>query len=409
MKKQTVLILGGGFSGVVTALWIDHLLGDRVSIVLGEQGKTLFPESRSRHSVGPFGHQMGALAELIDGLPPSGIGAYWSYPSLEEEAWIEILLREAGVEAARISVLQLAEVLKRKLNESLVTVYTNRKGTEWRVNADQRFCMWFKDGNPIEADYLVFAVGGGRPNVLKGLSEYGISFNEPLPGFRELRIDDNQWKGVSKVSFNVSKIKLIFEKDEYKGIGGGIDWNYPYIGGSAISRATAKWAEVISEHKCAGILEMVLLPEGQFSVSSKDWMRFQSDFGSREVGMAAIFELPLSLWRALLSDVGIPLDEAWNKLDAKRLARLGSRLIRLRIPFRGYRLNREEHLSVGGVPANHLKMDYMESLKQPNLFFCGEVVDLRMPPGGAGYLYGLWSGLRVGAAIAERLNTLDEE
>ena len=70
---------------------------------------------------------------------------------------------------------------------------------------------------------------------------------------------------------------------------------------------------------------------------------------------------------------------------------------------------KEEFVTCGGIALENLNMKTMESKSVPNLYFCGEVLDIDGITGGFNFQSAWTTGYLAGLAINERLHCISSE
>ncbi|MBR2619346.1 MAG: NAD(P)/FAD-dependent oxidoreductase [Firmicutes bacterium] len=72
-----------------------------------------------------------------------------------------------------------------------------------------------------------------------------------------------------------------------------------------------------------------------------------------------------------------------------------------RLPVKGVKGWKDAQCTAGGISTEELNMDSMESQKQENLYFAGEVLDVQGPCGG----FNLQNAWETGIKAAKSLNS----
>jgi len=114
-------------------------------------------------------------------------------------------------------------------------------------------------------------------------------------------------------------------------------------------------------------------------------------------------DIPKRLWSSMvINGCGISKELKWGELTKKKAREVASILIACKIHVIGKSTNKEEFVTAGGVTLKEVDMKTMESKLCPNLFFCGEVLDIDAVTGGFNFM-GCWStGYTAGTHAAAR-------
>lgn len=110
-----------------------------------------------------------------------------------------------------------------------------------------------------------------------------------------------------------------------------------------------------------------------------------------------LFELPKRLWEYILLRAELPLNKPWIELGKKQLNKLAQVLCNDRYEMRGKTTFKEEFVTSGGVNLKEIDFKTMQSKIVPNLYFCGEVLDIDGITGGFNF-QNAWSTAFVAAS-----------
>lgn len=106
--------------------------------------------------------------------------------------------------------------------------------------------------------------------------------------------------------------------------------------------------------------------------------------------------LPDRLGRFLIFVSGIASDLPCEKIKNSDMKRLIKNLKNFEIKIKGLRPFREAQTTCGGVDVSEVRADIMQSKIIPNLFFCGEILDVDADTGGYNLQWAWSSGFVAG-------------
>eukprot|EP00566_Odontella_aurita_P011807 CAMPEP_0113527524 /NCGR_PEP_ID=MMETSP0015_2-20120614/1343_1 /TAXON_ID=2838 /ORGANISM="Odontella" /LENGTH=389 /DNA_ID=CAMNT_0000425967 /DNA_START=106 /DNA_END=1272 /DNA_ORIENTATION=- /assembly_acc=CAM_ASM_000160 len=106
-----------------------------------------------------------------------------------------------------------------------------------------------------------------------------------------------------------------------------------------------------------------------------------------EGGSSAI---PRRLWSALVIRSGFDPDTIWCEAPKKKIRKLAAIVGEFNVDVTGKGVFKEEFVTAGGISLKDIAMKNMESKKCPDLFFCGEVIDVDGVTGGFNFM-NCWS------------------
>lgn len=112
--------------------------------------------------------------------------------------------------------------------------------------------------------------------------------------------------------------------------------------------------------------------------------------------------LPHKMIAVCAQELKIPLDTIVNQITSSQRKTLRLWLKNLSLPLESVRSFKEAIITIGGVLTNELNKNSLESKLIPNLYFCGEVIDLHANTGGFNLQIAFSTGYWVAKAILER-------
>lgn len=100
--------------------------------------------------------------------------------------------------------------------------------------------------------------------------------------------------------------------------------------------------------------------------------------------------IPRRLWSAFVLRSGFDTDTIWCEAQKKKIRKLAGTVGEFVVDVTGKGVFKEEFVTAGGVSLKDIHMKNMESKKCPDLFFCGEVIDVDGVTGGFNFM-NCWS------------------
>ena len=111
---------------------------------------------------------------------------------------------------------------------------------------------------------------------------------------------------------------------------------------------------------------------------------------------SAMLDIPKRLWEYLLLKSDISLSKPWNELSKKQIHKLAQTLSNDVYEMEGKTTFKEEFVTAGGVHLKEINFKTMESKLLPNLFICGEVLNIDGITGGFNF-QNAWSTAWIAA------------
>ncbi|MDO8454743.1 MAG: NAD(P)/FAD-dependent oxidoreductase [Sulfurimonas sp.] len=110
--------------------------------------------------------------------------------------------------------------------------------------------------------------------------------------------------------------------------------------------------------------------------------------------------IPIKIATSLLDDLKISHGVQAKEVDLKLTKKIANQMLNWRFEVSGTHGFRHAEVSGGGVDTREINPKTMESLKQKNLYFCGEVLDIVGRRGGYNFAFAWASGYAVAKGIA---------
>ena len=108
------------------------------------------------------------------------------------------------------------------------------------------------------------------------------------------------------------------------------------------------------------------------------------------------FNLSSRLWEFLLEKISIDKSKSWNQLSKKDCNKILNKLLNDEYQVNGKTTFKEEFVTCGGVSLEEINPNTMEHKRIPNLFFCGEVLNIDGVTGGFNFQSAWTTGFIAG-------------
>lgn len=283
----------------------------------------------------------------------------------------------------------LREAKKAKVNIIL------QKGIERIEKKDERFQVYFHDGDCQEFDRLLIATGSSAA-VWEALKKLGHTIIPPVPSLFTFNIPDHPLKDLSgvavpKVAVSIEETNLIQE--------GPILITHWGFSGPAILKLSAWGARVLNGMNYKGRLKINWLCSNSYEDVQKALLEFKKSHPSKLIGNDHPFLLPKQLWKFFCSSLNID-QQIWNDLSKHQMEMLTQKLLRDIYPIEGKSTNKDEFVTCGGVCLDEVNFKTMESRKIPHLYFAGEVLDIDGITGGFNFQNAWTTGWIAGNSMS---------
>ena len=132
----------------------------------------------------------------------------------------------------------------------------------------------------------------------------------------------------------------------------------------------------------------------------QDFSMLHSD---KVLGKVKPFNIPKRLWAFLINKVGLNEKKKWGEIGKKGLNKLIHILTNDTYKVKGKTTFKEEFVTCGGVSLEEVDPATMESKICPNLYFCGEVLDIDGITGGYNF-QAAWTTAYIAAMLNSNNN-----
>ena len=291
---------------------------------------------------------------------------------------IDCLMREANKYNVEIK-LQL-EVRSMKLENK-----------EWIIET--------ANGQRTMANYICLACGGfPKLSQFDWIKNLGHTIAEPVPSLFTFNMPGNNITQLMGVSVNHVKIKIAGTKLEERGPLLITHWG---MSGPAVLRLSAWGARELAVGCYQFAIQINWLPAYNENTLREKFILYRQQLSSQKIINKNPFQLPQRLWEYFLMQCSIDKETRWADLPAKLQNQLIAILCNGEFTVKGKTTFKEEFVTAGGVLLNEVDVNTMQSKKQPNLYFAGEILDVDGITGGFNFQNAWTTGWIAANAIAK--------
>ena len=407
MQRKKLVVVGGGAAGFFCAVNAARLNSSMEVILLEKSAKLL---SKVRISGGGrcnLTHACYDIQEMSLNYPRGSRfvkKTFHQFFTTDTIEWFESrgvkLKTEKDGRIFPISDLSQS-VIDCLLNEATIFKVDVRLQSELR-SMEKVNDQWKLHTNRDEviADYVCIASGGyPKLSMFDWLTFTGHNILEPVPSLFTFNLPGHPITRLMGVSVENAVVKIEGSKLEQQGPLLITHWGFS---GPAVLKLSA-WAarELHKMNYDCRILINWLPALNQQQVSEKlSTLRF--DMAAMQIGTRNQLGLPQRLWEFLLESAGIDVAIRWADLPAKQQQKLVTVLSAGSFDMKGKTTFKEEFVTAGGIDLREIDHNTMESKKNPNLYFAGEILDVDGVTGGFNFQHAWTSGFIVAKAVMGR-------
>ncbi len=248
-----------------------------------------------------------------------------------------------------------------------------------------------------EYDSVVVASGSKAAEHL-GANDDGHRFAKRLghnivptyPSLVQLHLNSSIASHMSGVKTTAEVTLLINNKKDITCDGDILFTNYG-ISGFAILDISQVASSSLMEFKKVDI-SINLLPSFTMQKLSSHISKLSHDMPSIKVLDILIGLVPIKIAQGILQTLDISKDLTAKDIHTKLAKKIANQMLNWRFEVNDTHGFRHAEVSGGGVDTDEINPKTMESLKQKNLYFCGEVLDIVGKRGGYNFAFAWASG-----------------
>lgn len=399
---QKIAIIGAGAAGCFCAIQIKRRLPDS-SVDIYEGGR----KAMSKLSITGGGRcnltNSFANADSLSSIYPRGerlmkraLKVFGSQDVMEwfENEGVRLVVQEDDcVFPKSQDAMEIVRTLNRSMLNEHIGIHTSHKLSALSKSSDNKWKLFFENGEETESDLLVVATGSPNKSICNIFAGLGLEIIEPIPSLFTFSMPDDPIR--SLMGTVVEKASVSIVGSSYKSAGAILitDWG---LSGPAILKLSSYAARYFSEHGYNANISINwagdLGREDIIAVLRK----IAAENDRKLVSSARPNSLPSRLWQHLLLSSGLREDIRWAEIGKKGLNRLTEQIMNDTHRVNGKSRHRDEFVTCGGISLSNISISTMECKFHPGLYFAGEVLDVDAVTGGFN-LQAAWSMAYIAA------------
>lgn len=378
---KRVVVIGGGASGFFAAINIANKNPTYEVIILEKSNKVL---SKVRVSGGGrcnVTHACFEPKELSINYPRGQrelLGPFNYFSTGDTISWFS----ERGIELKIEEDGRMFPISNS--SETIIDCFTNEAknlGVKVWLNSDVKeitkeseFQIVLKSGKKLKSDLLIIATGGfPKEKSYDFIKELGHTIESPIPSlftFNLPKHESNKLMGLS----SCATVKIFDTKyEEY----GPVLFTHWGMSGPAILKLSAKAAKLLFQKSYQFKYSVEWMPNAEYFIN----LNRKKNPGKKLLNSKPV-DISARLWTYFIERAQISRVKNWADLNKKEIENLTNTLENDVYEANGKTTFKEEFVTAGGIKLNEVNMKTMESKKIPQLYFCGEVLNIDAVTGG---------------------------
>lgn len=404
-----IIIVGGGAAGFFTAINVVEK-NPKLKVAILERGKQVLEKVRisggGRCNVTHACFEPNELVKYYPRGEKELRGPFHQFCTGDTIEWFEKHGVELKIEAdgrmfpisnSSQTIIDCFMNATQKLGVSVLTgqsvqsIYNSEsqnlgaKGHFWKIETQSENYICEK---------LILATGS-NPKIWEMLQTFGHAVIPPVPSLFTFNIKDERIKELPGVAAQVS-VKV---KDTKLTSTGPLLITHWGMSGPAILKLSAWGARILHDKNYQFTIFVNWLQDIDVEDCEKILKNLKKEHAKKAVSKKSPFDFPNRLWESLVLASSIEIETKWADLNKNQLLNLSNQLTNSSFKVNGKSTFKEEFVTAGGIDLKEINFKTMESKRNKNLFFAGEIVNIDAVTGGFNFQNAWTSGFILAKAL----------
>jgi predicted Rossmann fold flavoprotein len=260
------------------------------------------------------------------------------------------------------------------------------------VKNHEQFQVKTSKGN-FDADIIIVASGGYHKSAgYDWLKNMGHNIDSPIPSLFTFNLPHADIKKeLQGISVNHAKVSTKESKHGYEGPVLITHWG---LSGPAVLKLSAFAAHDFYRTNYTDTIFVNWIHPHKASDAESTLLLTQKLKHKALAVNHPEYQLPKRLWEFLCAEATIEDTKRWAEIPLKKIRKLAQLLTRSEYHMEGKTTFKEEFVTCGGINLKEIDFKTMQSKLIPNLYFCGEVLNIDGITGGFNF-QAAWSAAWV--------------
>ena len=259
------------------------------------------------------------------------------------------------------------------------------------------FQVELKSGEVIGGDRLLLATGSS-PQGYALAKRLGHTIEPPVPSLFTFTVADPELRSLAGVA-ELAQVQLVVADQKPLEQTAPLLITHWGFSGPAVLKLSAWGARSLHDQHYQGRLQVHWLPGQSPDQIRQQLMAAKQQQGKRAIAATCPLALPRRLWQYLISRAAISADQRWADLSKPQLHQLIQELTQSQHLVQGKGAFKDEFVTCGGVSLKQVDFKTMQSRLCPELYFCGEILDIDGVTGGFNFQSAWTTGWLAGQSM----------
>jgi predicted Rossmann fold flavoprotein len=257
--------------------------------------------------------------------------------------------------------------------------------------------LLFYDNETCICKNLIIATGGGpQLGSYSFLDTLALDIVPPVPSLFTFNVANSNITSLAGLSVATAKVSLPKHQLSTEGPLLITHWG---LSGPAILKLSAVAAVLLQQQNYDFQITVQWHKVLTTKALEAELNLYAANNPKKTVFGNALFGLPQRLWQYLCVQAGVAETLKYAEFGKKKKARLLEYLQKMPFEIKGKSTFKEEFVTAGGVALYQINPNTMECFKYPNLFFCGEILDIDAVTGGYNFQSAWSTGWLAGSSV----------
>jgi predicted Rossmann fold flavoprotein len=405
-QKPKLIIIGGGAAGIFAAANCAEN-SDNLEVVVLEKTRHLL--SKVRISGGGrcnVTHAQFDPRKLTSNYPRGSkelLGPFHRFQPQDTVAWfnrhgVELKTEEDGrIFPITDNSATIINCLLSAAKEKGVDIRSEKSVCSIQHNGN-RYLLHLEKQETLECDFLILATGS-HPIGHQLASSLGHSIIPPVPSLFTFNIPTSPLLDLSGIAVEDAEISL---KDNlFKQRGSLLITHWGFSGPAALKLSAWAARDLYSRNYRTEI-DVNWIPSFTKEEVYALLCKIKQGKSKKSLDSENPFQLPINLWKRLLTLSGIAQGSSLGHIPNKNLTDLAQWLTRSSFIQEGKTIYKQEFVTCGGVSLKEIDFKTLESRLVKNLFFSGEILDIDGVTGGFNFQNAWTTAYLASLCISDR-------
>ena len=236
------------------------------------------------------------------------------------------------------------------------------------------------------------------------LKELGHTVTKLMPALTKLTVKDSTYTRQLKGIRHKATLSLYINSEKAYQESGELLFADYGLSGIAVMQLSSIIARKMRKGKTSNVICCDFVPDMSFRELCDNIRKITLNRKELKCENLLTGFMPKKLGEVVVKSVGVPLTKNYGELSDREIKSIASAAKKFIFEIAGLRPFEDAQVVSGGADLREFDNRTLESLKNKNLYVCGELLDVDGPCGGYNLLWAFASGIAVGRQIGNDKN-----